>query len=213
MMKKNLYKIISVLTLFLPISIFLIFSAITGDTYDAEVFVEEDTVINFYIYEDGYIVNADNASYTGYIVPYNDKYGIYIKDEDVVKIGKDYFMPYNNELTNFDDIPVQPQANQRWAISIASIVALGIVGLIIGGKMDLLKTHPRLSALITLIVVTSILWGLNSIIEDMLNVFLIATASWFAYCLEYLVKANLLTTTKADETQVALLKGLKELVK
>lgn len=218
MKSSKVYKLLTSLTLLLPISLFLIVSAITGQTYDAEVFVEEDTVINFEIYDEGYIVNAEDASYNGYLIPYNEEYGIYIEEGDVVKIGKEYFTPYFNEdtqayeLTNYNDIPVQPQQTSRWTVSIASIVALGIVALIIGGKMDLLKKHPRISALVSLLVLTAILWGLNSIIADMLNVFVIATASWFAYCLEYAVSQGIISSNTAEKTQADVLKGLKALL-
>jgi len=218
MKKKLFYKLATTITLMLPISLFLIISAITGQTYDAELFVEESAVINFEVYNEGYIVNSEQASYNGYIVPYNEEYGVYIEEDDIVKVGNEYFTPYFNEdtqvyeLTNFDDIPVEPQKNSRWFVSIASIVALGIVGLIIGGKMDLLKKRPRLSALITLGVLTAILFGLNTIISDMLNVFIIATASWFGYCLEYAVHKGIITSDKADKSQSELLKGLKGLL-
>ena len=218
MKKKTLYKLLTSLTLLLPISLFLIISAITGQTYDAEIYIENDAVIEFNAYDDGYIVYSVKASYTGYIVPYNEEYGIYIEEDDILKVGNEFFTPYFNEdtqaveLTNFDDIPVAPQANSRWFVSIASIVALGIVGLIIGGKMDLLKKRPRLSALVTLVVLTAILYGLNTIIGDMLNVFIIATASWLAYCLEYAVNNGIVSLNKSDETQAKILSGLKGLL-
>ena len=217
-MKKNLYKLLVALTFILPISSFMIYSAITGQTYDAEVYIENDAVINFSEYDEGYVVYSIKASYSGYLVPYNEDYALYIEDDDIVKIDNEYFTPYFNEetqayeFTNFDDIPVEPQKTQRWMISVASLVALGIVALIIGGKMDVLKSHPRLSALITLGVMTAILYGLNSIISDMLWVFVIATGSWFAYCLEYLVQNGLLTSKKAEQTQDEILKGLKGLL-
>lgn len=218
MKTSKFYKLLTSLTLILPVSLFLIISAITGQTYDAEVYVEESAIINFEAYDEGYVVYSTEASYSGYLIPYNEDYAIYIESDDIVKIDNEYYTPYLNELTqeyeltNYNDIPVQPQVNQRWTISIASIVALGIVGLIIGGKMDLLKKHPRVSALVSLIVLTAILWGLNSIIGDMLNVFIVATASWFGYCLEYAVNKGIISSNQADKTQNDIVKGLKELL-
>jgi len=218
MKSKKLYKLLTGLTLILPISIFLLVSAITGQTYDAEVFVENDAVIEFNAYDEGYIVKAEKASYNGYLMPYNEEYALYIEDNDVVKVGREYFTPHFNndtqeyELTNLNDIPIEPQKSSRWFVSVASIVALGIVALIIGGKMDLLKKRPRLSALVSLIVLTAILYGLNSIIGDMLTVFLVATASWFGYCLEYAVHTNLISSKQADKAQAELLDGLKGLL-
>ena len=218
MKSKTIYKILTTLTLILPISIFLIISAITGQSYDAEVFIENDAVIEFSVYDEGYIVKAEKASYNGYLIPYNEDYVLYIEKDDIVKIDNDYFTPYFNdetqvwEFTNFNDIPVAPQQTSKWVVSIASVVALGLVALIIGGKMDLLKKHPRISALVTLIVLTAILYGLNSIITDMLNVFVVATVSWFAYCLEYAINKGIISSNEADKTQADLLRGLKGLL-
>ena len=215
----TIYKIIVALTLLLPISSFLIISAIFSQPFDYEIFAEETAVIEFTEYEDGYVVYAEEASYNGYLIPYNEEYALYIENGDVVKIDNDYFTPYFNDeigeykLTNYNDIPPTPQQNRTWTISIASIVALGIVGLIIGGKMDLLKKHPRISALVSLAVITAILYGLNSIISDMLTVFLIATISWFGYCLEYAFKQGTISAKESEKIQTDLINGLKEMLK
>jgi len=218
MKSKILYKLLTTLTLILPISLFMIISAITGQTYDAEVFVENDAVIEFSAYDEGYVVYSIKASYNGYVTPYNKEYALYIDENDIIKVDNDYFTPYFNqdtqqyELTNINDLPVEPQKTTRWAVSIASIVALGIVALIIGGKMDLLKKHPRISALVSLVVLTAILYGLNSIISDMLSVFAIATVSWAGYCMEYAINNNILSSKEAEKTQTDLLNGLKGLL-
>lgn len=208
------YKLLVYLTLLLPISSFLIISAITGKTYDAELFkATESSVVEFREYDDGYVVYSENASYNGYLVAYNDTYALYIEDSDIVKIDNDFFTVYEGNFSNIDDIPPIPQQTSKWVVSISSIVALGLAALIIGGKMDLLKKHPRISALVSLGVITAILYGLNSIISDMLSVFIVATASWAVYCIEYLIHQGTINAKEGEKAETDLLNALKGLVK
>lgn len=210
-------KILKILTLILPITSFIIISTITGQTYDAEIFkAEESSVINFEAYEGDYIVYSENASYNGYLVPYNGEYGILLEEDEIVKVDRQYYTPYFNketqayELINIKDIPPTVQKTNAWTVSIASLVAIGIVALIIGNKMDVLKKHPRASILVSLVVLTLIFWGLNSIITDMLNVFIIATASWIGYCIEYLIEKGKISQKEGEKAQSNLLSALKE---
>ena len=64
------YKILVALTLLLPISSYFIYSAITGQTYDAEI--HNSVSYEFSQYNEGYIIYDANASYSGYMIPYND---------------------------------------------------------------------------------------------------------------------------------------------
>lgn len=213
------YKILTLLTLILPISSFLLISTITGQTYDAEIYKYEDSsVIEFIVEDDYYIVYSEKASYTGYLVPYNEEYALMIEDNEVIKIDRDYYTPYFNEdtqkyeLTNYDDIPAPVEQSNKWVVSIATLIAIGIVALIIGSKMDVLKKHPRVSILVSLAVLTLVFWGLNSIISDMLNVFVIATASWFGYCIEYLIHTGNISKEDGEKAQSNLLTALKEVL-
>ena len=148
------YKILVALTLLLPISSFFVYSAITGQTYDAEVHNSVSLVLEQY--NEGYIIYDNKASYTGYMIPYNESYALYIELGDIVKVDKEFYTIDNGALVNLDDIPPTMQESNNYVVSIASIVALGIVALIIGGKMDILKKHPRASAMVSLIIITLI---------------------------------------------------------
>ena len=214
------YKILTILTMLLPISAYILISAFTGQLYDAEVYkFEEGSTIVFEAYDDSYIIYSEKASYTGYLVPYNESYALVIEKDDIIKVDKDYYTPYFNqetqtiELTNLEDIPPAVKNTNAWTISIASLVALGIAALIIGGKMDLLKKHPRASAFVSLIIITLILYGINSIITDMLNVFIVVTASWGIYCIEYIVHQGNITAQEGDKSINALIEGLRGLQK
>jgi hypothetical protein len=46
----------------------------------------------------------------------------------------------------------------------------------------------------------------------MLTVFIVASASWLSYCLEYAVHNGIISSNKADKTQADVLNGLKELL-
>lgn len=201
------YKALVFITLLLPISSYFIWSAFTGQVYDSEI--HNATVIEVVAQDDYYIVFSDEASYTGYTVPYNDSYALYIEADDIVKVDRDYFTVYNGQWKNLNDIPPTTENNGKVFVSIASVIALGIAGLIIGGKMDLLKSHPRISALVSLSIITAILYGLNSIIADMLIVFLIVTGSWFAYCIEYAVSQGKINAKEADKLRAEILARTK----
>lgn len=211
------YKILTIVTLILPMVSFILISTITNQTYDAEIYLyEESSVIDFNVEDNTFYVSSENASYSGYIVPYNEDYAVLIEENEIVKIEREYYTPYFDtetqeyQLTNIKDIPPTPQKTNNWVISVASLVAIGLVALIIGGKMDVLKKHPRASAFVTLLVITLILWGLNSIISDMLYVFIVATGSWGGYCIEYLVHKGTISKADGDKAQSTLKQALKE---
>lgn len=191
------YKLLVLLTFLLPISSYFLYSAFTGTSFDYIVYGD---TYNVQEYEDGYVIYGD-ISFNGYAIEYNNSYAMYFEDGDILKIDSDYFTIYENELQNVNDIPIETNNSSKIAISIASIVAIGIVALIIIKKMDLLKTYPRASVMISLIVGTLILWGISTIVNDMLTVYVIATSSWAIYCIEYLVQQGKLSQAEAEKLQ------------
>lgn len=210
------YKILVALTFMLPISSYLLISALTGQTYDYTINTQNNATVEFLPYDDNYIVFSEQATYTGYLVPYNESYALYIELGDIVKVDKDYFTLYESDgvvdFVNLDDIPPTVEKTNNVVISIASIVALMIVALIVGGKMDVLKSHPRASVMVSLIVVTVIFWGISSIVEDMLNVFVIATITWAVYLVEYTIHQGKITKTEGESANSKLVDALKELL-
>lgn len=203
------YKIIVGLIFLLPISSFLIYSAITGQTYVAEIHTQNNAIVEVLQYDDNYIVFSDGASYDGYLVPYNESYALYITEDDIVKVGREYFIVYQGVWTNFDDVPPPETTTLKWVISTTTIIGLLIVMLIIGGKMDVLKSHPRTSVMVSLILGTLILWGISSIVNDLLNVFLVATGTWFSYLIAYGVHQGKITRDQANELEIKLLHELR----
>lgn len=217
MKNKYGYNILGILTLILPMMSFILISTIVNKPFDAELFKDTETsTIVFEPYEDDYVVYSEKASYNGFTVPYNEEYALLIEENEIVKIEKDYYTPYFMEetqryvLINLEEIPPTVEKTNTWTISIATMIAIGIVALVIGGKMDLLKKRPRASALISLFVLTLIFGGLSAIITDMYNVFLVATASWGAYCIEYLIKQGKISKQDGEKKESKLLDALKE---
>lgn len=217
MKNKYGYKILTILTLLLPMMSFVLISTITNKPHDAELYLYEETsVINFETYEGNYIVYSPKASYTGFLVPYNEEYGVLLEENEIIKVNRDYYTPFFNqetqayELTNLEDIPPTVEKANTWTLSVAIMVAIGIVALIIGSKMDVLKKNPRASVLVSLLVLALIFMGLNSIIYDMYRVFVIATASWGGYCIEYLIHEGNISKLDGEKAESTLLNKLKE---
>jgi len=70
--------------------------------------------------------------------------------------------------------------------------------------MKIFKKRVRLSVFISLAVGTAILAGINLIVSNMLNVFIVALVSWGIYCIEYLVYKGLVKEDELKElTQLA----------
>ena len=55
------YKLIVGLIFLLPISSFLVYSAITGQTYDAEINTQNNAIVEVLPYDDNYIVFSDGS--------------------------------------------------------------------------------------------------------------------------------------------------------
>ena len=70
--------------------------------------------------------------------------------------------------------------------------------------MEIFKKRVRLAVFISLAVGTAILVGINLIVSNMLNVFIVALVSWTIYCIEYLVYQGLVKEDELKElTQLA----------
>lgn len=205
------YKILVALTFILPISSFILFSVITGKTYDAQIFT--DNAISVTSYEDGFVVYSEDATYNGYLIPYEDSYALYIEDNDVVKVGRQYYTIHDGTWKNINDIPPTMEKQNDWAVSISMIIGILIVILVIGGKMDLLKSHPRASVMFSLLLGTLILWGLSSVVNDLLTVFVVSTFSWAIYLIEYAVHNGKIEKIKGEKLESKLVSELKELLK
>lgn len=200
-------KILRILTLSLPLPIYLFLNAVlfsvTPDV-TINIKVEEVNVIN-YIEEDMYFIHGDDTTtfQGGYVVLYNGIIGAVIEEGDIIRIGHTYYNYTENEegvreLVNLKLIEKQ----QSYKIPVAFFIsALGvlIVALVVMGKMDIMKTYPRISALIALATGTLVLYIIDTIVSNLLGVFIVATVSWAIYCIEYTFAHGKITKTEKEK--------------
>ena len=220
----TLYKIIVVLTLALPVPIYLFLSAVLFKivpdfTINAtiETIEVEQTGDKWFVYS-----TDTNASYGGLVV-FNfsiSKYGLSITSDDIIKIDGDYYKYDKNddtgifEWTDIKKFEIQKTLSYKLPISfLISLVGLGIVASVIAGKMKVFSKYPRISALGALLAGTVILSIINLIIDNLLGVFLVATISWAVYCIEHFVYTGKISKSAAEEKVSKLEQALKEELK
>ena len=211
---KLIYKIISTITLLVPLPIYLILSAtlfnIVPDYVIDNVTFEEVNVIEYEDYNFLYVENTD-AIYNGVVVQDNGLYGFYMDEDDILKVENNY---YNNNLEDIKKLEIQKETSYKLPLAFfISLMGVGIVALIISGKMQLYKKYPRVSTLIGLLTGTIILYVMNIIVSNIFNVFLIATVSWAVYCIEYMIKEGIINKDVAEKEENDLISTLKEALK
>lgn len=223
--KKLLYKIVSALTLALPVSITLVVSAIwSKPTPDLVVLFDslevvqkvEDLERHFVIEirnENLYIDNskgATNVSYLNIDFTPNEKakteFGIKsieMKKTAYIRFITDDFdkvVEKDDKLQAVSNINIQTGNKLSLAFMI-SVVATLIVVAIISGKMEFQKKYPKTAVFIALLTGTIILYVIDMIIGSMLTVFVISTISWGLYCIENYYFYN--TIEKKDKNNVS----------
>ena len=244
--QKIIYKVVSSLTLILPVSITLLVSAIQTPTSDYHLEIDLATyeTDNKKLELDNYIVNMldsfnDNEAETTAFFEYNET------KKGVAFIGENAVGKFVNSSNNNEKSPTLPQSvkscvlnikrvdsydenapeyknafdyikltldknNVVKVMKITSKNALGVVmelptktslglnvfvmiagiamiALIVSKKMNWTKENPQLAVFISLVAITLILLVISEIITTLLYVFMVATASWGAYYIEYLV--------------------------
>lgn len=218
MSKKGLliYKIISGLTLILPISVFLILQAtIFSIVPDYIIYGAEISDLNVFNIDKEYFIYSTikTPNYNGY-VSYNaelDEYGILVNEKDIIKI-KNTFINYKLQ----DIKKIESDNKKSWAIPTAFFISIGaalIVVAVIKGKMGWSKKYPRIAVMIALFTGTVILFIINSIVSNILNVFLIGTVSWGIYLIEYMFVNNKLSEREKEKKTSDLANALKEALK
>lgn len=216
----RIYKIISALTLLLPMSVYLFVSSlITRIEYDYEVNVKMAELSVVELEQEAFIYDTTTKALINGVVRYNDDlatYGIYL-DADTVLRTKDGYYTYNQDkdglwqITNVKSAEIAVQ--RGWKIPLTFIIsALGvfIVLMVVSGKMGWQKEHPRLAVLIALITGTLVLAVVNVIVSNLLGVFIVASISWGLYYLEWLWKNNKITTKDKTNIEASLLREIKE---
>jgi len=218
--KANLiYKIITMITLIAPLPVYMFLSAtlfnIIPDYTINNVDASEVIVVELDEYTFIYTDSAE-AIYDGVVVQNEGNYGFYVDEEDIIKIDKEFYS-YNieeNALIDVEKFEMQKQTSYKIPITVfITAIGVGIVFLIVQRKMEWYKKYPRISVLIALALGTAILYVLNTIIGNILNVFLIATIEWAVYLLEYMTKNNLISGTVAKKEENDILSQLNKALK
>ena len=110
------------------------------------------------------------------------KYGVYIDTEDIIQIDKEYYGLKDNALANIKNIEMQKQTSYRVPVALAiSLMGVALAFLIISKKMEWAKLYPRISVLASLVFATGTLYLINTVVSNLLNVFIMATISWALY--------------------------------
>ena len=220
---KVIYKIITAITLFVPLPLYIFLMATLFNIVpDYVVFtdLEQVQVIEYTVDDEisYFLTTHDNATLNGTVDFKDGKYGIYIDPDDIIKIDKKYYSYVEkDEVRQLVDIKkFELQKEQSYKIPLAffiNVFGILVVVLIVQKKMEWHKKYPRLAVFVALLTGTIILFVLNSIIGNILGVFSVATASWAIYCLEYMLNENLISTKDKEKQESNILAALKEAMK
>lgn len=233
--KKLLFKIIGAMTLALPISITLVVSAIwskpTPDyviTFNDALAVDLETINEKVVITEhddknkALVIAFDEFTFYNIDFTYYDKIidGKYIvKDKSYIRFLSDDF---DNVLEIIDGDPflkldkvshINIQTGNKLSLSlIVSVIATLVVVGIISGKMKLHRKYPKSATFIALLSATIIIGVINAIIGSIFTVFVVATISWGAYCLEDAYFKSLQPVSESQQKQNALIDELRRLL-
>lgn len=233
--KKLLFKIIGAMTLALPISITLVVSAIwskpTPDyviTFNDALAVDLETINEKVVITEhddknkALVIDFDEFTFYNIDFTYYDKIidGKYIvKNKSYIRFLSDDF---DNVLEIIDGDPfikldkvshINIQTGNKLSLSlIVSIIATLVVVGIISGKMKLHRKYPKSATFIALLSATIIIGVINAIIGSIFTVFVVATISWGAYCLEDAYFKSLQPVNESQQQQNALIDELRRLL-
>lgn len=192
MTKKNriFRHILMWVTILLPTSLYIFVAALMfGVEPDYNIHDAEFGDLTLLIDEDDYFIASDNqaAIFDG-IVAYNaqyDKYVLHIRADDIISISGELYHIKEGALVVLDIKELKQQTKTSSGISAASLIAVAIIAVVMIRKFKLGAKYPRIAVMVSLLIGTGILYGINAVIGDMLAVFAVATASWAAYLIQY----------------------------
>ena len=227
---KLVQKIIYGLTLALPISLYLFISlALNGVDVNYHIKYEKKTYTVYNLDNGNLFIKDDfgNIDWVDATLTWDTSssvYGLEIKENEIIRINKDYHIVKLDKETNklavremTKDDKVKTESNSWGLVFIVSIITTGIVVLVIIGKMQMAKKYPVIATLVSLIVGTSILGFINAIVGSMLNVFMIFTGAWAGFTAEYYLFKNIdkevKRVNKVDNDIEVMRKELEEIKK
>jgi hypothetical protein len=163
--------------------------------------------------EDGYFAYTDNEDviFSGVVTRLDGLYGFYVDEDTIIRLDDGYYIYEDNELVDIKATELQREQSYKIPMAfVISAIGVAIVVLVVMNKMQWYKKYPRLSALVALATGTLILWVIDVLVSNLLFVFLIATISWGAYCIEYLIDKGLIDEETGKKAESETIKALKE---
>lgn len=192
-MKKGnrLYKVISFLTLILPLPVYLFIMA-TVFSIKADYVVKNvdfDAVNVVYYDTHSFIWVDDETAVIDGIVKFDSDvgaWGVEVFESDILKVGKKYYGLDKGELKDIEiKVFKQEKKTKIPFVIFVSIFGVLIVALVISKKMQWQKKYPRIAVMLSLLVGTIILYAIDMVVGGLLGVFLVATITWGVYLIEY----------------------------
>jgi len=210
MKKKTLYKIITTITLLVPLPLYLFLSAtlfnISADVTYKGVDSADLIVTDTYIYTD-----SEDVLYEGVFAYEDNEYVFYYDIDSIVRVDDGYFSVEDGALVDIKELAVREEMGYKLPMAFfISAVGVGIVFLVVSGKMQWYKDYPRISALVALVTGTLVLLVIDTIVSNLFGVFLIASISWALYCLEYWINNNFITEEEGKKAESDLVNSLKD---
>lgn len=220
-----IYKVITAITLFVPLPVYLFLMATlfnikpnyiiytTIDNVEVIEYIEnENTDKEEHLY---FLTTKDNAAMDGVVEFRDGRYGIFIEEEDIIKIDKNYYSyalkDDTRQLIDIKKFEVQKQQSYKLPLTFfISLFGVAIAILIIQKKMQWYKKYKRLAAFLALLTVTLFLYIIDVIVSNILGVFVVATASWALYCLEYLFNKGIISDAQKEKQESDIIRTLRE---
>ena len=164
-----------------------------------------------------YTINSD-AKYIGGVVEYNKEvkqYGVWLRDGQMIKINKDlYGVNFNEESKKIEMVEinafkvVKEEGVSFPVATFISALAILVVILVVNGKMKWFMKHKKVGVLISLMLGTLILYGINLIVSNMFTVFLMSTILWIIVMIEDAVFLGLEKDKDLDDLKNDLINAL-----
>lgn len=204
-------RLLQYATLIVPIITFIWLQA-TIFNINPTVVIESSTVDYVVVRKEVdkvfYFSQGEQVKFKGGIVEWNSdikRVGVYLKAGDTLKVNKDYFAIVLNEKTNelevkdIDAFKLQTKETMVMPISVGITIALIISFFVIKHKMEWFKEHKKTSTWLALFITTVIMYGINTIVSDMLWTFVVLLISFTFYSIEEIVALGIIKEKDKDK--------------
>ena len=214
------YRIISLLTLFLPITALLVFFYFTSNQGVKEILEAPNIVFPNVDKRYDYLVDANDywsidsvektISFHAEVLIYENvevlNGTIKIEYPEFFSMGNKYYsIDENDNLVIFDAAKLVKERmfEMNFLIGLSVFITIGTVmfiSLIVVKKMQLLNRHRRLSVAIFMWTFTIFFLIISMISKQVYLIFLVSSSSWTAYYIEWLIQRKKNELPLTDQT-------------